>query len=124
MIYLNVVSFKNHIFSDLVNKIIVSGIEGELGIYPKHINLLTFIKPSFLKIFINKKIIYIYVLGGILQITYNKVIIISDFAIKFKKYNNKKMLFFLKNIKKKINKINKKKDFHNISSNFYKILKY
>ncbi|WP_343190324.1 ATP synthase F1 subunit epsilon [Buchnera aphidicola (Mollitrichosiphum nigrofasciatum)] len=112
MIHLKVISFKKKIFSNLVKKIIVTGVEGELGIYPKHIPFLTILKPSTLKIFYKNKIKYIYLIGSILEIRKNKIIILSDIAIQ---NNNKKKIKYFNNIIQKMNKKNNK-----LSNNFLK----
>lgn len=48
--HLDVVSAEQQMFSDLVEKIQVTGSEGELGIYPGHAPLLTAIKPGMIRI--------------------------------------------------------------------------
>ncbi|WMY96781.1 MAG: ATP synthase F1 subunit epsilon [Arsenophonus sp.] len=79
--HLIVVSPEKKIFDDFVKKVKITGIEGELGIYPQHISMLTLIKPCFL--FIQKKYEekVIYVSSGILEIQKNNVIIFSNIAI-------------------------------------------
>ena len=47
--HLDVVSAEQQIFSGLVEKIQVTGSEGELGIYPGHAPLLTAIKPGMIR---------------------------------------------------------------------------
>ncbi|MCE1745934.1 ATP synthase F1 subunit epsilon, partial [Enterobacter hormaechei] len=47
---LNVVSAEKQMFEGLVQKIQVTGSEGELGIYPQHTPLLTAIKPGMIRI--------------------------------------------------------------------------
>ncbi|CAL4317619.1 ATP synthase epsilon chain [Buchnera aphidicola (Eriosoma lanigerum)] len=81
--YLNVVSMEKKIFSGSILKIHITGIEGELGIYPGHSQLLTIIKPGLLLIVhINKKKEHIYVSGGILEIQPKLITILSDIAIR------------------------------------------
>ena len=48
--HLDVVSAEQQMFSGLVEKIQVTGSEGELGIYPGHAPLLTAIKPGMIRI--------------------------------------------------------------------------
>ncbi|QCI20175.1 F0F1 ATP synthase subunit epsilon [Buchnera aphidicola (Brachycaudus cardui)] len=81
--YLDVVSVKKRIFSGLVKKIRVSGSEGELGIYPGHVQLLTIIKPGMVCILHkNGEEECIYISGGILEIQPSVVSILSDIAIR------------------------------------------
>lgn len=80
--YLDVVSVEKRIFSGLVKKIRVSGSEGELGIYPGHVQLLSIIKPGMVHIFHTEgKEECIYISGGILEVQPSIVSILSDIAI-------------------------------------------
>ncbi len=66
-VQLDVVSAEERIFSGLVESIQVTGSEGELGILPGHIPLLTGIKPGMVRIvkqFGEEHLIY--VAGGVL----------------------------------------------------------
>ncbi|WP_348666348.1 ATP synthase F1 subunit epsilon [Arsenophonus symbiont of Ornithomya chloropus] len=86
--HLFVVSPEKKIFDDFVKKIIIKGSEGELGIYPQHISMLTLIKPCFLSITkkVDKEIIYIS--SGILEIQKNNVMILAEIAIHAKDFKN------------------------------------
>ena len=48
--HLDVVSAEQQMFSGLVEKIQVTGSEGELGVFPGHAPLLTAIKPGMIRI--------------------------------------------------------------------------
>lgn len=81
--YLDIVSVEKRIFSGLVNKIQVSGSEGEMGIYPGHTQLLSIIKPG--RIYISHKNTteeFLYISGGILEIQPSVVSILADIAIR------------------------------------------
>lgn len=80
--YLDVVSIEKRIFSGLVKNIRVSGIEGELGIYSGHTQLLSMIKPGVIYIaHTNYKQEYIYISSGILEVQPSVVSILADVAI-------------------------------------------
>ncbi|ADP66417.1 F0F1 ATP synthase subunit epsilon [Buchnera aphidicola str. TLW03 (Acyrthosiphon pisum)] len=81
--YLDVVSLTKTIFSGFVEKIRVSGSEGELGIYPGHAQLLSILKPGMVYIFHkkDKKEECIYISGGILEVQPSVVSILADVAI-------------------------------------------
>ncbi len=67
--HLDVVSAEQQMFSGLVEKIQVTGSEGELGIFPGHAPLLTAIKPGMIRIV--KQLgheEFIYLSGGILEV--------------------------------------------------------
>lgn len=81
--HLHVVSVEREIFNGIVKKIQISGIDGDLGIFPGHSPLITLIKPGILKIFntINHQE-YMYLSGGILEVQYNIVTILADTIIR------------------------------------------
>lgn len=81
--HLDVVSAEERIFSGLVEKIQVTGSEGELGIYPGHAPLLTAIKPGMIRIVKQHgREEYIYLSGGILEVQSSVVTVLADTAIR------------------------------------------
>lgn len=81
--HLYVVSAEQEIFSGLVQKIQVTGSEGEMGIYPGHAPLLTAIKPGMVRIVKQHgEEEYIYLSGGVLEVQPNSVTVLSDTAIR------------------------------------------
>ena len=82
-VQLDVVSAEERIFSGLVESIQVTGSEGELGILPGHIPLLTGIKPGMVRIvkqFGEEHLIY--VAGGVLEVQPHTVTVLADVAIR------------------------------------------
>lgn len=80
---LEVVSAESHLFSGVVQRIRVTGIEGELGIYPGHTPLLTTIKPGMVGIVkTDGDEEFIYLSGGILEVQPTSVTILADTAIR------------------------------------------
>ncbi len=82
-VQLDVVSAEEQIFSGLVESIQVTGSEGELGILPGHIPLLTGIKPGMVRIvkqFGEEHLIY--VAGGVLEVQPHTVTVLADVAIR------------------------------------------
>ncbi|QJC29246.1 ATP synthase F1 subunit epsilon [Enterobacteriaceae endosymbiont of Plateumaris rustica] len=102
--FLNIISVEKKIFSGLVNKIKISGIEGYLSIYPGHIPLLTLIKPGVIYITQKNNNKYIYISRGILEIKKKQVNILADIAIKSSDLNESKILLKKYQIEKKIKK--------------------
>ncbi|OZI14957.1 F0F1 ATP synthase subunit epsilon [Sodalis-like symbiont of Philaenus spumarius] len=81
--HLDVVSAEKQMFSGLVEKIQVTGSEGELGIFPGHAPLLTAIKPGMVRIVKehgNEE--YIYLSGGVLEVQPSTVTVLADTAIR------------------------------------------
>jgi len=80
---LEVVSAESHLFSGDVQRIRVTGSEGELGIYPGHAPLLTTIKPGMIRIVKqDSQEEYIYLSGGILEVQPKIVTVLADTAIR------------------------------------------
>ena len=81
--HLDVVSAEQQMFSGLVEKIQVTGSEGELGIYPGHAPLLTAIKPGMIRIVKQHgHEEFIYLSGGILEVQPNSVTVLADTAVR------------------------------------------
>lgn len=81
--HLDVVSAENNMFFGEVQKIQVTGSEGELGIFPQHTPLLTAIKPGLIRIVkVNGDEEFIYLSGGILEVQPTIVTVLADTAIR------------------------------------------
>ena len=81
--HLDVVSAEQRLFSGAVEKIQVTGSEGELGIFPGHTPLLTAIKPGMIRIVKeNGQEEFIYLSGGVLEVQPYNVIVLADTAIR------------------------------------------
>lgn len=83
-VHVDIVSAEASIFSGLAELIIVPGEEGELGIYPRHVALLTRIKPGSVRLKLPNQETdeLIYVSGGMLEVQPNVVTILADTAIR------------------------------------------
>lgn len=85
-VHVDVVSTEELIFSGLAEVIVVPGMMGELGIYPRHAPLLTRIKPGSVRIKRPDQTEddVIYVSGGMLEVQPSIVTILADTAIRGK----------------------------------------
>lgn len=85
-VHVDVVSTEELIFSGLAEVVVVPGIMGELGIYPRHAPLLTRIKPGSVRIKRpdQPEDELIYVSGGMLEVQPSAVTILADTAIRGK----------------------------------------
>ena len=72
------------VYSDDVDMVVVPGVEGELGILPKHIPLLTAIKPGELKVTKNGQNTYLAVGEGFVEVTQESVSVLTDMALEEK----------------------------------------
>ena len=82
-IQVDIVSAEAQIYSGTVEKLIVPGIMGEMGIHPQHAQLLTALKPGQVRLFFaNDEEEIIYVSGGMLEVQPTVVTILADTAVR------------------------------------------
>ena len=68
-------------FSDDVQMVVIPGVEGEMGIYPMHIPVMTEIKPGELKIIKDGQESDFAVGEGFVEIAQDHVTVLTDMAI-------------------------------------------
>jgi F-type H+-transporting ATPase subunit epsilon len=78
---LEIVTPEAKIFSQDVDIVFLPGVEGELGILPKHIPLMTMIKPGELRVGANGQVTYMAVGEGFVEVTPVSVTVLTDMAI-------------------------------------------
>jgi len=85
-IHVDVVSAEEQIFTGDAEFVVLPGIVGELGIYPRHTPLLTQIKPGAVRIKIpgQTEEELVFVQGGFLEVQPNRVTVLADTAIRAK----------------------------------------
>lgn len=83
-IHVDVVSAEAAIFSGEAEFVVLPGESGELGIFPRHIPLITRIKPGAVRIkqVGVKEETFVFVAGGILEVQPNRVTVLADTAIR------------------------------------------
>ncbi len=87
----NVVSAEESIFSGRARFVVLPGENGELGIYPRHIPLITRIKPGSVRIPLEDGAEeFVFVAGGILEVQPDCVTVLSDTAIRGKDLDEEK----------------------------------
>ena len=77
---LEIVTAERVVYSEDVNVLVAPGIDGELGILPRHAPLLTVLKPGEIRVVRDGEESYIAVSGGFLEVMGNKVTILADTA--------------------------------------------
>jgi F-type H+-transporting ATPase subunit epsilon len=80
--HVDIVSLEKQIFSGRASAVFVTGILGELGIYPGHAPLLSSLKPGEIRIQADNKEELYYVSGGILEVQSQSVSILADTVIR------------------------------------------
>jgi F-type H+-transporting ATPase subunit epsilon len=83
-VHVDIVSAETTLFSGLAEMVVVPGVSGELGIYPRHAPLLTQLKPGVVRLTLPNQADdeLIYVSGGILEVQPDHVTVLSDTAIR------------------------------------------
>ena len=77
---LRVVSVERSLFEGDVDFIVATGIDGELGILPRHAPLMTILKPGALKITQGGQEQLIFVGGGFMEVLPDRVTVLADVA--------------------------------------------
>jgi F-type H+-transporting ATPase subunit epsilon len=93
-IHVDVVSAEEQIFSGEAEFVILPGVVGELGVYPRHTPLLTQIKPGALRVKIpgQDREELVFVQGGFLEVQPQLVTVLADTAIRAKDLDEAKAL--------------------------------
>jgi len=83
-IHVDVVSLVESIYSGEAEFVVLPGVMGELGVYPKHTPLITQIKPGEVRIKVpgQAEELIVFVQGGFLEIQPDVVTVLSDTAIR------------------------------------------
>ena len=83
-IHVDVVSAEEQIYSGEAEFVVLPGIEGELGVYPRHTPLFTQIKPGAVRIKVpgQAQEELVFVQGGFLEVQPHKVTVLADTAIR------------------------------------------
>jgi F-type H+-transporting ATPase subunit epsilon len=82
VIRVDIVSATESLYSGEAKCVFAPGTNGELGIYPQHLPLLSTLRPGEVRVETEKGIESIYVSGGIVEIQPTVVTIFSDTAIR------------------------------------------
>jgi F-type H+-transporting ATPase subunit epsilon len=90
----HVVSAEEEIFAGEAEFVVLPGVDGELGIYPRHTPLITMVKPGVVRIKLpgqaEEEIVFIQ--GGFLEVQPNAVNVLADTAIRAADLDEKKAL--------------------------------
>jgi len=78
---LEIVTPETTAYSEDVDMVTLPGSEGELGIYPKHVPLLTMLKPGELRVLKDGREIALAIGEGFVEITGDQVSVLTDMAL-------------------------------------------
>ena len=93
-IHVDVMSTEAHLFSGEAEFVVLPGESGELGIFPRHIPLITLIKPGAVRIKVpgQAEEEFIFVAGGVLEVLPYCVTVLADTAIRGRDLDEAKAL--------------------------------
>ena len=77
---LEIVTAERVVYSEDVSVLVAPGIDGELGVLPRHVPLLTMLKPGEICVVKDGEESFMAVSGGFLEVLGNKVTILADTA--------------------------------------------
>jgi F-type H+-transporting ATPase subunit epsilon len=96
-IHVDVVSAEESIFSGEATFVVLPGEVGELGIYPRHMPLITRIRPGVVRIrTTDSEEEHVFVAGGILEVQPHVVTVLADTAIRGRDLDEAKAMDALK----------------------------
>jgi F-type H+-transporting ATPase subunit epsilon len=78
---LEIVTPETKAYSDDVDMVVLPAVEGEMGVYPMHVPLMTQIHPGELAVMKNGQRTYLAVGEGFVEITQTRVSVLTDMAI-------------------------------------------
>lgn len=87
---LEIITAERVVYSDEVEAVMAPGIEGDLGILPHHVALMTILRPGELMIRKDGEENYLAVTGGFLEVMDNKVSILADAAERSEEIDEKR----------------------------------
>jgi F-type H+-transporting ATPase subunit epsilon len=79
-IRLEIVTGERVVYSDDVDAVVAPGVEGELGILPKHAALMTMLQPGELRVRKGEQEVLMAVSGGFMEVLPYRVTILADTA--------------------------------------------
>ena len=93
-LHVDVVSAEEQIYSGEAEFVVLPGVAGELGIYPRHTPLFTQIKPGAVRIKVpgQAQEEFVFVQGGFLEVQPHVVTVLADTAIRAKDLDEKAAL--------------------------------
>ena len=88
---LEIISPQQTIFNDEIDLCILPGVEGDFGILKNHMPFLTTLRIGIAYVYKNKKIIETFLVnGGIVEVSKNKCILLSEDVVKTSDYKGDK----------------------------------
>ena len=82
-IHCDIVSAETEIYSGKVSLLVASGVDGELGIHPRHAPLMTRLRPGLIRVVpVDGKELVYFVGGGVLEVMPHLITVLADTALR------------------------------------------
>ena len=88
---LEIVTPQAVVFSEDAEMVTLPAVEGEMGVYPQHVRMITQIVPGEIIVSQNGKDMYLAVGEGLVEITADRVSIVTDMAIRAEQIDEAKV---------------------------------
>jgi F-type H+-transporting ATPase subunit epsilon len=81
-LHLEIVTPEARVYSDEVASVVLPGVEGELGVLPNHIPLMTMIKPGELRVVKGRENLSLATGEGFVEVMGDRVTVLTDMALR------------------------------------------
>jgi F-type H+-transporting ATPase subunit epsilon len=88
---LEIVTPQAIVFSEDVHMVTLPGVEGEIGVYPQHLHLITQLVPGEIIVTRDGQDRFLAVGEGLVEITHDRVAIVTDMAIEAERIDEAKV---------------------------------
>lgn len=82
MLRLEIVTPEAKTYSEDVDSVVIPGVEGEFGVLPMHVPLMTMLEPGELRVLKSGEELRLAVGEGFVEVTAGKVAVLTDMAVK------------------------------------------
>lgn len=86
---LEIVTPEARVYSDTIDSVVIPTVEGEVGVLPGHIPLLTQVEDGELRVTKNGKVELLVIGGGFAQVESDRVRVLAEYAINEEKIDEK-----------------------------------
>ena len=86
---LEIVTPEARVYSDTIDTVVIPTVDGEIGIFPGHIPLLTQVEHGELRVTKGSTVLFLAVGGGFAQISGDKISVLAEHAITEEKIDEK-----------------------------------
>lgn len=92
LMQIDIVSSEEQIFSGQAQYLIAPSKDGEIGIFPRHISLITKLKPGILRVKLTDSEIIFVISGGFLEVHANTVTVLADMVERTDQLDQEKLI--------------------------------